>query len=66
MPRNTKETGTMTGNECSYQAVDENGAACEGYKTLAILNELKVLHEDQLREVDANVDEDGTEVKGLT
>jgi hypothetical protein len=65
MPRNTKEKGTMTRNECSCQAVDESGTDCEGSKTLAILNELKALHEDRLREVDENVDADGTEVKWL-
>jgi hypothetical protein len=66
MPRNTKEEGTVTGNECSYQAVDECGTDCEGSKTLAILNELKALHENRLREVDEEVDADGTEVKWLT
>jgi hypothetical protein len=66
MPRNTKEKGTMTGNECSYRKVDESRTDCEGSKTLAILNELKALHEERLREVDDKVDAGGTEVKWLT
>jgi hypothetical protein len=66
MPLSTKEKGTMTVNECNCQAVDESGTDSEGSKALAILNELKELNEDRLREIDEKVDAGGTEVKWLT
>jgi hypothetical protein len=66
MPLSTKEKGTMTVNERNYQAVDESGTDCQGSKALAILNELKELNEDRLREIDENVGAGGTEVKWLT
>jgi hypothetical protein len=66
MPLNTKESGSMTGNECSSQTVDESGTDSEWSKTLAALNERKARYENELREVDEEVDADGIEVKWLT
>jgi hypothetical protein len=66
MPLSTERKETVTGNERNYPAVNESGTDSGGSKTLAILNELKELNEERLREIDEKVGADGTEVKWLT
>jgi hypothetical protein len=54
------------GDECDNQAV-ETGTRCEGSECLRILQQLRELHEDNLRRIDDELGRDGTEVKmGVT
>jgi hypothetical protein len=54
------------GNECDNQAA-ETGTSSEGSECLRILQQLRELHEDNLRSIDDEFGRDGTEVKmGVT
>jgi hypothetical protein len=41
----------------------ESGTGCEGTACLKLVNELKELHENNLRRIDDELGRDGTEVK---
>jgi hypothetical protein len=56
----------MAEDERNYQAADKSERDSKESKTLTILNEMKELNEERLRELDEKISADGTEVKWLT